>query len=350
MKKDSLVNSTFCGKTLFRFAAVAVASVGLLTVAIAPASAVTPTLPSDQHMFAIDCSFGDAYLWSVDPTTGMSTAVGSANPTHTCTAGAQENPTDGKVYVAWTFNNGAQILSKLDTETGEYTDIGEIHGDTDYFQWIMITNTGEAYGTQLGGAPMYGLDLSTGLTTLIGSPGVDVSSMAYNPSDDTIYAYTWGGDAYRINKETGAASALPDHNVELTSPFNCANGSPQNATDVYGGAFDSDGNAWLMSDNCNQLLAVEFSTGETTGHGYFRDASESISPGPFFEVQPDGTIFITTDNAGSSGGGGSNNQHNGKHENLAYTGVDRAELVGAALVGVAIFALGVLILRRRVRS
>ena len=59
---------------------------------------------------------------------------------------------------------------------------------------------------------------------------------------------------------------------------------------------------------------------------------------------------MTTDNAGSSGGVGSNHSHNGKHENLAYTGVDRAELLGAALVGAAIVALGVLIRRRRVRG
>lgn len=333
-----MVGSTKIVKSNFGLAIAGVAAFGMFVVGAAPANAVTPTLPSNQHMFVIDCDSGHGYLWSVNPATGMSTAVGSANPTHTCTAGAQQNPIDGKVYVAWTLNNSAQMLSTLDTETGEYTDIGEIHGDTAYIQWLMITNSGEAYGTKLNGDPMYGLDLSTGLTTVIGNPGIDVSSMAYNPSDDAIYAYTWGGEAYRINKETGAATALPDHNVELSSPFNCADGSPQNTTDVYGGTFDSNGNAWLLSDNCNQLLAVDFSTGEATGQGYFHDASESITPAPNYVVQPDGTIFMTTDSAGGVGS-----------ESLAKTGANNGSAGGAIVLGGLALAMG-LIVRRRARS
>ena len=350
MKKDSLVNSTLCGKTLFRFAAVAVASVGLLTVTIAPASAVTPTLPSDQHMFIIECGSGAGYLWSVDPTTGMSTAVG-AQHTHQCTGGVQQNPIDGKVYFIWSDESAAQ-LSTVDTETGVYTDIGEIHGASTFIAALMITNSGDAYGASFGGNPLVRVDLSSGLTTLVGSPGIDTAAMAYNPADDTIYAYTWGGDAYRINEETGAATALPDHNVELSSPFNCANGDPQNTTDVFGGAFDLHGNAWLMSDNCNQLLAVDFSTGSATGMGYFQDSSHSIKDAPYYSVYTDASLFITTDNAGSPGGGGSNHNHNhnDSHENLAYTGADSPEITGSVLLGALLFALGVLILRRRVRG
>jgi hypothetical protein len=244
----------------------------------------------------------------------------------------------------------ARQLATVDTDTGVYSDIGEIHGATTFIQQLMITNSGDAYGANFLGDPLVRVDLSSGLTTLVGSPGIDTTAMAYNPADDTIYAYTWGGDAYRINKETGEATAISDHNVELSSAFNCANGSPQNFPNVWGGAFDSRGNAWLLSDNCNQLLAVDFPTGSATGVGYFQDSSQSIKDAPYYSVYTDASLFITTDNAGSSGGGGSHHNHNHNRENLAYTGVESPEITGSALVGAVLFALGVLIMRRRVRG
>jgi LPXTG-motif cell wall-anchored protein len=328
-------------KTTFSVVVAAVAALGMFVVGASPANAVTPTLPSDQHMFIVDCDNGDGYLWSVDPTTGMSTAVGSANPTHQCTGGVQQNPVDGKVYVIWD-DRSANQLSTVNTETGVYTDIGEIHGASTFISALIITNSGDAYGASFGGGPLFRVDLSSGLTTLIGSPGINTAVVAYNPADDTIYAYTWGGDAYRINNETGAATALPDHNVELTSPFNCADGTPQTTTNVYGGAFDSRGNAWLMSDNCNQLLAVDFSTGSATGMGYFQDSSQSIKDAPYFDVYTDASLFITTDNAGSGTGGDA--------EALAKTGGNAGFGLGYVSLSAVVLAAGVMLRRRRAHN
>jgi len=334
-------------KTTFSVVVAAVAALGMFVVGASPANAVTPTLPSDQHLFVIDCDYGHRYLWSVNPANGMSTAVGSAHPTaNYCMFGAQENPVDGKVYSVNILNNSDLMLSTLDTQTGEYTDIAPIHGDTDSLFEIMITSSGEAYGAQLNYGSLFRVDLATGLTTFIGTPGFDTAAIAYNPSDDNIYAFGWSGDAYRINKETGAATALPEHDLELENSFPCADGIQHVIrTDVYGATFDSQGNVWLTSDSCSQLLAADFASGEMTGKGYFRDASGSISANSSGEIYINGSIFITTDGAGSAGSGSS-----GDAEVLAETGAKAGFGLGYVSLSAVVLAVGVMLRRRRAHN
>jgi hypothetical protein len=95
------------------FAAVLVAAAGLITAGIAPAQAAgAPTLPTNQHLFALDCDNFDPQLWSVDPTNANATRVGTITPTQTeCPFSAVQNPVDGKNYVV--MGGGSQYLATV---------------------------------------------------------------------------------------------------------------------------------------------------------------------------------------------------------------------------------------------
>ena len=120
------------------FAAVLVTAAGLITAGIAPAQAAgAPTLPSNQHFFALDCDNFDPQLWSVDSTNANATRVGTITPTQTeCPFSAVQNPVDGKNYVV--MGGGAEYLATVDTTTGLYNASGTTLGGTEKVAVALI--------------------------------------------------------------------------------------------------------------------------------------------------------------------------------------------------------------------
>ncbi len=63
-------------------------------------------------------------------------------------------------------------------------------------------------------AGLYSIDTATGLATLIGSTGVDrINGIAWNPGDNTMYAYSFDGELYTLDLTTGAATFVADQPV-----------------------------------------------------------------------------------------------------------------------------------------
>ncbi|MFM9959546.1 MAG: hypothetical protein ACKVZJ_15930 [Phycisphaerales bacterium] len=63
-------------------------------------------------------------------------------------------------------------------------------------------------------AGLYAIDTGTGAATLIGSTGVDrINGIAWNPGNNTMYAYSFDGELYTLNLTTGAATFVADQPV-----------------------------------------------------------------------------------------------------------------------------------------
>jgi hypothetical protein len=286
------------------FAAVLITAAGLMAAGVVPALAASaPTLPSNQHFFAIDCDGFGPLLWSVDSLNGNATTVGTplANG-NACAGGAQANPVDGKVYYVYWPQDGStpDSLNTVDTTTGVSTRVANFTGATQQPLGLAITKTGTAYvttGTSSGS--LYSLSLDTGAMTLIGALGANLGAVGYNPVDDTIYGFSYvTGDAYTVDTVTGAATADAAHNAVLPGKYTCPNGALAGlALDAV--VFDSNGNPWFQNDGSgclSELLVQDFATGTVYYNGQFNDNSPTrlMTNSPYYGFYTM-SIFITTD-------------------------------------------------------
>jgi hypothetical protein len=324
------------------FAAVLVTAAGLITAGIAPAQAAgAPTLPSNQHFFALDCDNFDPQLWSVDSTNANATRVGTITPTQTeCPFSAVQNPVDGKNYVV--MGGGAEYLATVDTTTGLYTTIASFTGDivTDSVSaWkIVITTTGDAFVA--AGNTLYRLNLGTAVTTRVGtydslSPS-NYESMGYNALDNTTYLFDNVGVAFTLNIETGIPTPDPAHNVTLSVDYTCPSTSGAKGLNIYDSVFDANGNLWIPNNGCDvEYLVDEFATGTVTYIGELNDTQHALyTNAPYYDFYTYASL-ITTDATPA----------------LPDTGASATVLGTTSAVGAGLLATGALALimvRRRI--
>jgi hypothetical protein len=165
--------------------------------------------------------------------------------------------------------------------------------------------------------------------------------MAYNPVDDNIYSYTGEGIAYRIDKTNGSATAVPEHDLQMNSDYFCYGVGMPRDFDMWGAAFDENGNPWLVDSGCNgSFFVADFASGELWNQGFFHDDTQAIATAPNFELPSVGNILLTTSGAGTSETGGSG-------EGLAETGSDASWTVGSLAVGAIVITAGAILRRRR---
>jgi hypothetical protein len=284
-------------------AAVMLTAVALITAGVAPAQANgVPTLPADQNLFALDCNAFQPQLWSVDPTNGDSTAVGS-QPASTsyCTGGAQFNPVDGNSYSLIYAPEGTSLFT-FDTATGNYTSVGVLNGVATNGYGLAITNAGEAYTIDRVGPEytLFSLDLSTAEMTLVGGMGPSLfpQTIAYNPVDDTVYSFNrTNGNVYSVNLATGLATLDAAKQLTLPTSITCMSGTVITNIRTNTAAFDANGNLWMQTDSCalGELMVADFATGDVTYVGQFNDVARSkYTNSPNYDFYA-AAVFISTD-------------------------------------------------------
>ena len=280
-------------------AAVLVTVAGLIAGGVMPANATAAaTLPTNQRLFAIDCESFGPQLWSLDATNGEATTVGTSS-TDDCAGGAQVNPVDGTAY--FIHNGATSSLDSVDTTTGVATRGPDFNGATVSPWQLLITKTGTAFVQVLN--RLFTLDLASGTTALVGTNlGVSPNAMAYNPLNDTIYAWAWDSGtstllAYTVSTTTGSATADSAHDVVM-APYStpgCFFGDSHQLDSLNAAAFDANGNPWFINGGClSDLIVQNFATGAASFQGLVADEARTLYTNPtgeFFTT----TLFITTD-------------------------------------------------------
>ena len=104
-----------------------------------------------------------ANLYSIDPTTGAGTLIGSTGLKQL--SALDFNPNTGVLYGIGTNAAGAKVLATINTATGASTTIGTVPAGI--FQDIAFASNGTLYGLSSGG--LYTINITTGATTLIGT-------------------------------------------------------------------------------------------------------------------------------------------------------------------------------------
>ena len=283
------------------------AAVAVEAAGFTPAQATgAPVLPPSQNLYALGCGENPPHLWTIDATNGSSTTSGTSLPSDSdCVYAAPVNPVDGTVYVEYFHEtNGTPVayLGTFDISSEVITQIAPLSGDAEATSYIVITNSGDAFGALSGS--WFSVDLSTGVISLIADQGDELSWVAYNATDATIYGFRTTGDttadAFTIDGLTGALTADPSHNIVVPSGHIGCEPNPFMFYSPTGATFDSSGNLWFANEECGSTLLVEdFATGTTYVQGYLTDANMTLGQAPRYTYSTK-VLFLTPDSVPSS--------------------------------------------------
>lgn len=259
----------------------ATALIGLAALAFAATPVAAATLPAGDQIYLLPCDDDvyDGILYAVDATTGVATRVGDwVNPddtVYTCAGPGAYNPVTGLGYwIAW--EGPEAYLISVDLTTGVNTNIGQftIEGDPYYTPIaIAIDGTGAAWATSWDEDPdiLYSLDLATAALTAVGPTGTGASSdnygLAWDPVTNLVYAFNVGTeDFYTVNTATGAFTLYNDDVLGDLNP--------------YAIAFDSAGQVWGVDQN---LISAPLTN---------LDASELVQVvNPYTDPEAEGNIY-----------------------------------------------------------
>ena len=242
-----------------KIAAVASAT-ALLSMAALSASAVGETaLPSeDDRLFVLTCDSEFPFsIGEIDELTGDVTPIGEQLIDSQCWSQGAYNATDGLIYsVEWNYQvEGYYLLSSINPDTGEILEIGPVtdtrDGGSAINQYALAINAeGDAF--VVSGDSLFSLDLTTGDATFIGqlNDGVNVQndfySLAFNPVTGVLWGLNWSPqDVFTIDITDGSLTLVDDS-------WNVDSGN-QNA----GLTFDSNGLAWLQSENVTGMFPAD---------------------------------------------------------------------------------------------
>jgi hypothetical protein len=211
--------------------------------------------------------------YSVDPTVGSASPIGSFVNEDTCGSVAQ-SPVSGIFYSSGlNLGNTAPGLYQIDSQTGLATLIGAHTDSTLFFNDLKFhPTTAVLYGIAVGNnvppaaRGLYSLNIDTGAETFIGQlsgPTMFTGGGLFF-LNNVLYAGL-NNQIYSINLATGAASAPL---LTMTgSPFTTCLATPRIAAFailngvIYG---------WFNCNNPlihNQLISLDFNTGVTTAVG-----------------------------------------------------------------------------------
>ncbi len=171
--------------------------------------------PTATTLWAVTWETDNAF-GTIDPTTGEFTTVGNISGIDPAAnvSGMSVNPVTGDWYMT-AIEGGASYLYKGDISTGIFGLVGAMGFDLNID--LAIDSQGNAYGHDIGTDELLSIDLATGVTTAIGSTGIDANyaqGMDFDYATDTLYAtmYTGGGTGVfaSFDLATGLATILQD--------------------------------------------------------------------------------------------------------------------------------------------
>ena len=156
-------------------------------------------------------------LGTLDTGNGAWTTIGPSIPAagHTLT-GLSVDPSTDMMYCSST-DGADSILYTVDPSTGAMTQVGSM--GTALMIDIAINGAGQMYGHDIGTDSIYTIDMATGAATLVGPTGFDANfaqGMDFDNEDGTLYIflYTGGGtNTYgTVDLGTGAVTPLAQDN------------------------------------------------------------------------------------------------------------------------------------------
>lgn len=259
----------------------ATALVGMAALALSATPVAAATLPAGDSVYILPCDSDefDGILYQVDTTTGVATRVGDwVNPdddVYTCAGPAAYNPANGLGYwIAW--EGPEAYLISVDLTTGVNTNIGQFILDGEPYYTpiaIAIDASGQAWATSWNQAPdvLFSLDLTTAVLTEVGPTGTTPESnnygLAWDPVTRLVYAYNTGtSDFYVVNTATGEFTVYNDDVLMDVGP--------------YAIAFDSAGQVWGIDGDIISAPLTDLDAAEVL---------EVINPYPDPEVE--GNIY-----------------------------------------------------------
>ena len=198
--------------------------------------------------------------------------------------GLQYNCNDSSIY-AIEENGGGYDLVKVDRTTGLTTQIGFVSGVTAYVGdgFVLDVNRGlyHFFGLFGGSIKMYSIDIVTGMVTSSPFFPDNVTGLAYNCQDSTVYGLWEDGTDYkleRINPVTGTHNTVGI--LANIDPGFVAESSSINyfGEYVYRG-FSNTNNVFITIDvqNASIVNSVSFSS-NVSGIDYYVCCNEPIVP------------------------------------------------------------------------
>ena len=225
-------------------------------------------------------SGGGSTLYSIDPSSGSGTAIGSGTG---AALNALAFSPSGTLYAA-----GGDSLYTIDITTGTATEIGSGSGAGAYTSSgdLEFDSSGNLYLTSTGasGDQLFAIDPTTGQGTLIGNIGYSqVYGLAY--FNGVMYGFTGGGSAITINLTTGAGTLVCTYNLSFDGATAIAPPTPPSPQTLLADAFTTDTslNASLWSVDTTLLQQIAEYTGYLTNAAYeqpvlaFSDVGMSMS-------------------------------------------------------------------------
>lgn len=121
------------------------------------------------------------------------------------------NPIDNKIYAVMSDGKGGQVLTTVDFNAGQRTEIGKI---SNLLATLSSDTYGQLYGIGVNGA-LYKVDSSNGEETLVGATGVNPAGMQSATFDFATGTLYWAastssnvGALYTVNTTTGKATLV----------------------------------------------------------------------------------------------------------------------------------------------
>lgn len=149
--------------------------------------------PTTQVFFLLNQNFS---IYSLDPTTGVTTLVGASGAP---LATALEVDANGGLW-AMGFSNG--ILYSVDKTTGSFT--ATVTTSPVNMQGMSFDSGGQLYGANTTTDSLYTIDMSTGTTTLVGAHG---SGVQFGKGFEI--AANFGGNGIQMIQASGCAGSPP---------------------------------------------------------------------------------------------------------------------------------------------
>jgi len=259
----------------------------------APAQANPETLPSSQHLFALDSADHVGMVWKLDTATGAAVKVGTSNgaPNTDFTGSAVDaagyDPVSKKNYFIVEDQNSHQALFSVNLIDGISTFVALISNTQDMFFSLAVDNSGHAWvfgHDSQGGEALVNLDLTSGAVSNQNAVSLVLGdfwfkSLACDSKNSAMYLFktdksTGNTIASTINMLDGSLTQKQEFASFPSVPSTLPQGNPTG--DFFAGpvVFDDNGIAWLLLVNRGTGVSGGSSTAITT----WNPATQTLTP------------------------------------------------------------------------
>jgi hypothetical protein len=213
-------------------------------------------------------------LYNVDPTTGAATSIVSL-PDGTGTNFTGLAALNGVLYATDVFSGGAGYFGTIDPRTGAFTALNNQGGSLNWHSLAANAATQTLYTVDLSkfGDNWMLLALTpAGKITQVGSTGIDIRGMAFDPNHMILYGvgfnHVSGGlNLYTMNTTTGQASLIGATGFSVNFRPGLAFDDVHNVLYMNLGEGGDEGNSLYTLDTATGMASRVGPNGPTSDHG-----------------------------------------------------------------------------------